>query len=282
MKNILILSLVLFINVLNLKAQENTYEDILDDPEKLTFIQAGIGLWDINLNVFNLQKWNLNPRLFIQHEKSFSFEIEGYSSKIDRAFPTNPNHNFSDAFTTRVKSNHQPNSANSFNVIGTWFFLTNIDVEHVNYAISPIFTKSVAGSIRTNIMHCNGLRLGYTKAYSLYTLSNEITKNLERTDISGKFDNVTITDGEAYTTADYAYFRIGYSNSEIINKIISTEKFGEKEFAKSTTFYWDLFIPQKFITDDMMYNNTDGSSPTLLSVTVRNNKRVPLAGCFGA
>jgi hypothetical protein len=86
MKNIFCTFFFIF-SIIQAKAQDFTYEDIVDDPQELKFLQFGIGLWDMDLNDYNMQIWNLNPRISFQHSRLFSVEAEYIRAIEDRFKP---------------------------------------------------------------------------------------------------------------------------------------------------------------------------------------------------
>lgn len=268
-------------------AQDFKYEDIVDDPEHMTFAQIGLGIWDMNLNGFNMQIWNLNPRIYFQTSKLFSIEAEGSKAMLDRFYPSPADALFSDGMSSPVilKSKYKSTPAININFTGTWYFSSRLKEEEVTHTLSEKGNVSYVSTLPTKVLYSKGLRLGYTAGSTHYTLGKSIASELQRTDMSGQIDDISVNDGNASTTIEYSYFKVGFSSTEIIKKIIQTDKYGKKDYSVSTAWYFDFFIPQKYEADDMYYNNFNGSSSgyqlELYPVTINYKKKLPLGGCFG-
>lgn len=268
-----------------LKAQDFKYEDVIDDPEIAKFAQIGIGIWDMNLNGYNMQLWNFNPRLYFQYSKKFSIEAEYSRAIIDRFYPSSSELEF-DGNSVVMKSQYNSTPATNFNLIGTWFFASKVANEEISHHLKTQGNTAYVSNIPTNILTSQGLRFGYLKGSSFYTLSGILTYEAERTDIPGQKDYVSINDGKGSTTIDYSMYRIGYSVNKTINKEIETDKYGTKSYRSTSYWYLDAFIPQYFNADDMYYNNYNGSSSggfqlELYPVTINKMKKLPVGGCIG-
>ena len=269
---------------MNSYGQDFKYEDIIDEPEHVSFAQVGIGIWDMNLNGYNMQLWNLNPRFYLQMSKKFSLEAEYSRAMLDRFYPSSSDEEFNGSAVI-MQSQYKSTPAFNLNIVGTWFFTSNTVNEEVTHHLKSSGNVSYVSSIPTNVLYSKGLRLGYSKGSSFYSLNQTMSGEVERTDIPGQKDNPSVNDGNASTTIDYSFFRVGFTSNTTINKVIKTDKYGDKDYRSSSFWYLDAFIPQNFDADDMYYNNYNGSSSgfqlELYPVTINNKKKLPVGGCIG-
>lgn len=284
MKNFLFVFLFI-ISIAPINAQDFTYEDIVDDPQDIKFAQIGIGIWDMDINDYNLQIWNLNPRLYVQYSKLFSVEAEYIRALADRFYPSSADNSYNDGNSVILKSKYNSESARKASIIGTYYFKNSTREKDVTYHLKQEGNVAYVSSIPSQVLTSFGLRLGYTQGSTFYTLPDNLLTDLQRLDIPGQFDNPLLNSETGSTMVDYSYFRVGLSMTKVYNKEFNTDKYGKKEYQDSNFWYLDLFINTKFEADDMYYNNYNGSSTgfdlELYPVSINYREKLPVGGCIG-
>lgn len=282
MKKILLI-VFLIAGFSTVQAQDFKYEDITDNPEDINIIQAGIGLWDMDLNGYNMQLWNLNPRLYAQISEKFAIEAEYSRSLVDRFYPYDADPSF-DEGTTVLKSIYKSEAARKGSIIGTFYFANTIKKEDITHHLKSEGNVSYVSSIPTNVLHSYGVRLGYTQGSSFFALGDKMLTDLQRVDIPTQVDNPYFNSDAASTIVDYSFVRLGFSSTSVINKIINTDKYGEKKYHSNNYWYIDAFIRTKFEADQMYYNTIGGMNfdeIQLFPVTINNKGKLPVGGCIG-
>jgi hypothetical protein len=286
MKNIFCTFFFIF-SIIQAKAQDFTYEDIVDDPQELKFLQFGIGLWDMDLNDYNMQIWNLNPRISFQHSRLFSVEAEYIRAIEDRFKPIeDADMSYNDNIAI-LKSKYKSESARKVSFTGTYYFFKKIKNKKEIYKLKQEGNVSYMSSIPTMTLRSLGLRIGYTQGSTFYALTESLTTNLYRLDKKDQYDNPYLISGNSSTIIDYSYFKLGLSFSKISNKEIKTDKYGKKSRQKTNFIYLDIFIRNKFDADDMYYSNGSNSNIAnkdglqLYPVSINHKEKLPVGGCLG-
>ncbi len=262
-------------------AQDFKYESIVDDPENMHFIQAGISVWDLNINDYNLQLWNFNPRLYGYINKHFTVEVEGSRSLLDRITSRDEEIDLSGNFIN-LQSKYASESASSYNLVGTWYFANAVREKSIMHTLKSQGNVNYVSNFPTNVLHSYGLRLGFTKGHTKFDLGNQVN-DLVRLDDNTHVDE-SFTD--ASTTIEYATFKIGFAKGTTINKIINTDKYGKKEYQSHQYWYLDAFLSQKFEADEMYYNSHRSDynkpyDPVLYPVSMNHKAKLPLGACAG-
>ena len=262
-------------------AQDFKYESLVDDPEKVRFIQAGISIWDVNINDYNIQLWNLNPRLYGYINKHFTIEAEGSRSLVDRL--TLKDESFvMDGSIVALQSKYASEPASSYNLVGTWYFANVVRQKSYGHTLKSEGNVNYVSDIPTNVLRSYGVRLGYTKGHTKFDLGNQVS-DLVRLDNNTHLDE-SFTD--ATTNIEYATFKIGLAGSITVNKVINTDKYGKKVYQSHQYWYLDAFLSQKFEADEMYYNNyrsdrNNPFQPELYPVSMNHKPKLPIGGCVG-
>jgi hypothetical protein len=279
---IVILCAIMCISIQQVSAQDFHYEKIQDAPEKVNFLNLGLGIWDMNLAAYNFSLWNFNPQVSLYLNSKLRVDGEFSYALLDRFYPEADSKEFQRDFS-QITSIYKATNAAQGSVLATYYFRNNTETTDVRVHLKSSGHVDYVADIPGQVLSSTGVRLGYTAGSSLYSLNN--------IEMKGKDANMDVTFNEslrATTMIAYSMLKAGISFNSLYDFSIKTDMYGIRKAESMTGWYVDAFVPFNFTLDDVWVHKNTGYSSTSsnqvfihqVSIDKYNNK-LPLGGAIG-
>jgi hypothetical protein len=260
MKSILCFLCLVFAFV-KTNAQEFRYEMLKDAPEDFNYLKADIGLWDMNLNDYNLSLWALKAKL--SYYKNSKFLIEGeYVYDIRDRQPLRDDESESgypnlqeNRGNSRITPLVYPKPATYFCLTGTYYVSNWVKNTTIKYSLGSDGRRNYFVKIPTNVLHSIGIRAGVKKGKTWFRQTFESGSPIVAVTPNGSLlSSINFDVNDVDANLNYTFLQVGVTFDKLANtKIKRDDNNEELNGSRHWKTYLDVFVPLAASFEDPVY-----------------------------